>query len=934
MLCRIKRWVSIILIVICISAYNRSLAQENHKGLGDLQIFKTTQNKNIVTHVLKITNNSDQQQQGVINLDSPEEISSLSAHEKKYNIAPGDSSFISFKLVINQYAKAGIKSIKYTKIDQNGRFLESVKTTLEIQKREQLNLIAISAPIVITIPNDSIRVNVYVKNGGNNDENVKLVFNVPGLQGAPQFVEISGIVKAMEQKSFVYSFYQSRNLAATDQYQVYITGMKGDNKTVFEFKTVNIRNISSIRSYVDPMSYDAYKSEDNALSLSYRMYNGMFNTMQIRGGGYIDLPQGYLHLKGNVYKYDGSTTPQITNTELTYKLMENEFSVGNVSEMMEVPVYGRGAKATFTSNDKNKSIIFGVVDQNFNLVSPEPMFSDYYSFYIKGDLGAMNYKKGLEGSFLFQKNPYEKSDNSVAGMIWRTTIGNDWKIGIKTYAAFSDYVALNKEKYTGMAEATYQGVIGRDLNVNGSAFYSSGYFPGSRRGATSFYQGAIKSIADKIFLSGSYSYNKSEPKSFVYEYTYQSENNYGSIGLSLPKVLNISPSLQYLYQYESSNSYSMMGFGTPNGNLSMNANRLSLQFRWQSMNVKHSVYGSVQAGMYKNVYDDQWENQRKYSLNYSFNGFTLSSSYQNGAFYIYEQLKTNINRGQFERTALGGSYNKMIGKKVSFSSSLNFSNDSFQGNMYTANSAVKFNSGEQWSFYVNGYWSQYRYLSATRDNWNMEVGITHYFNKTLPSSKRKSKLIAQVYYDKNLNNQFDKEDEPVSDYLVDVADKVFITNKDGEARYNHVPYGEYTIKPLSAGKWFFKAKDITVNKSKTKINIPLIQNGIIQGKIYYTYDKSSLKTELRYSGIRLFITNKESEIIQTVITDNNGHFSTFVPEGDYHLILDKSTLMENTECLDYNRKITIKSEDKIITEDFEVKVKGRHIYMKRFTASY
>ncbi|MDD4398377.1 MAG: hypothetical protein PHS01_02355, partial [Dysgonamonadaceae bacterium] len=177
-------------------------------------------------------------------------------------------------------------------------------------------------------------------------------------------------------------------------------------------------------------------------------------------------------------------------------------------------------------------------------------------------------------------------------------------------------------------------------------------------------------------------------------------------------------------------------------------------------------------------------------------------------------------------------------------------------------------------------------------------------------------------------------DEPVSNYLVDVADKVFITNKDGEARYNHVPYGEYTIKPLSAGKWFFKAKDITVNKSKTKINIPLIQNGIIQGKIYYTYDKSSLKTELRYSGIRLFITNKESEIIQTVITDNNGHFSTFVPEGDYHLILDKSTLMENTECLDYNRKITIKSEDKIITEDFEVKVKGRHIYMKRFTASY
>lgn len=705
MLCKIKKWVSIILIVLSVSAFSKVSAQETNKVLMDLQIHQTSQTKNIVTHVLKITNNSDQQQQGVISLDSSEEISALSTREKKYNIAPGDSSFVSFKLVINQYANAGIKNIKYSILDQNGRSLESVETTVEIQKREQLNLITNSAPIVITIPNDSIQVSVYVKNRGNSDEDVILVFNVPGLQGSSQFVEMTGTVKAMEQKAFVFSFYQSRNLAATDQYQVNITGMKGINKTIFDSKTINIKNISSIRDYVDPLIYGGFKSEDNALSLSYRMYNGMFNTMQIRGGGYLDLPQGYVHLKGNVYKYNGSTTPQITNTELTYKLMENEFSIGNVSEMLEVPVYGRGAKATFTSNDKNRSITIGAVDQNFNLVSPEPMFSDYYSFYVKGDLGAMIYNKGLEGSFLFQKNPYEKTENSVAGIDWRTAIGKDWKIGVRTYGALSNYVTLNKKKYTGMVEATYQGVIGSDLNVNGSAFYSSGYFPGNRKGATSFYQGVGKSITDKIFISGSYSYNKSEPKSYVYEYSYKSENNYGNIGLSLPKVLNITPSLQYLYQLESSNSYSMMGFGSPNSSLSMKANRLCLQFRWQSKNVKHSFYGSAQTGIYKDVYDDQMEYQRKYSLNYSFNGFTVSSSYQSGAFYIYEQLKANTNRGQFERTAIGGSYNKMIGKKVSFSSSVNFSNDSYQGNMYTVNSAVKFNPVEQWSFNVNGYWS-------------------------------------------------------------------------------------------------------------------------------------------------------------------------------------------------------------------------------------
>lgn len=291
MLCGIKRWISIILIVLSVSAFSKVSAQETNKVLMDLQIHQTSQTKNIVTHVLKITNNSNQQQQGVISLDSSEEISSLSTREKKYNIVPGDSSFVSFKLVINQYANAGIKNIKYSILDQNGRSLESVETTVEIQKREQLNLITNSAPIVITIPNDSIQVSVYVKNRGNSDENVILVFNVPGQQGSSQFVEMTGMVKAMDQKAFVFSFYQSRNLAATDQYQVNITGMKGINKTIFDSKTINIKNISSIRDYVDPLIYGGFKSEDNALSLSYRMYNGMFNTMQMRGGGYLDLPR-------------------------------------------------------------------------------------------------------------------------------------------------------------------------------------------------------------------------------------------------------------------------------------------------------------------------------------------------------------------------------------------------------------------------------------------------------------------------------------------------------------------------------------------------------------------------------------------------------------------------------------------------------------------
>jgi hypothetical protein len=401
------------------------------------------------------------------------------------------------------------------------------------------------------------------------------------------------------------------------------------------------------------------------------------------------------------------------------------------------------------------------------------MFSDYYTFYVKGTLGGMNYKKGIEGSFLFQKNPYEQTDNSVAGIDWRTTVGADWKISFKTYGALSDYVTLNKKKITGMVEASYQGVIGNTINLNGATFYSSGYFPGNRRGATSFYQGVSRRLSDKMFFSGSFSYNKSEPKSYTYIYNYKSINNYGNLSLSLPKVLNITPSLQYLYQYESSNSYSLMGLGPTDTDISMKANRMSLQLRWQSRNSEHSVYGNVQTGLYGDVFNNRLLYQGKYSLSYSYNGLTLSTSYQNGAFYIYEQLKAKMESGQFNRTSMGGAYNKMLGKKISFTTSFNLSNDSYQGIMYSVNGSAKYSPVKNLSLFTNGYWSKYDFMGITLDSWNFEVGITYNFNKTRPSSKRKSKLIAQVYYDKNLNNQFDKDEEPVSDYLVDISNKIF-----------------------------------------------------------------------------------------------------------------------------------------------------------------
>src|SRR5690606_7293043 len=123
-----------------------------------------------------------------------------------------------------------------------------------------------------------------------------------------------------------FRFLPSSNLTTADMFQVVITAMKGKNKSIFDSKTIPIKNIVSGRNYIERNIFGGNNfSSDNSLSVSYRQYDTNFNMLQVRGGGYINMTDGYLHLKGNVYKQSSTNLPQITNTSLTYKLNNNSF---------------------------------------------------------------------------------------------------------------------------------------------------------------------------------------------------------------------------------------------------------------------------------------------------------------------------------------------------------------------------------------------------------------------------------------------------------------------------------------------------------------------------------------------------------------------------------------------------------------------------------
>lgn len=923
-----------VMLFLCFFTIESIKAQSATQIPIKMEIKESFINDQILSHVIKFTNTSDIEFKGNVKFETESEINPLSRNSRPVSISPNDSSFVAFKLIVGKDISAGTKVVRYDLFNEGYELVMSGGVNIEIEERVSIHLTTDNTPVMLINPEDSVRINVTVNNFGNSTEEITIVFNVPELRGVSPFTELKAVIQPMSRKHFTYSFIPSNNLLTSAQFPVNVTAMKGKEKMLFGSRTVTVQNVLSSRNYRDEnhMSsfYAGVGSNDNSFTLSYRQYNSLSGIMQMQGGGNLNLPAGYLQLKGNLYKYNSMQIPIISNSSLMYKLYDNEFTLGNLSEQMELPLFGRGAKVKFSDDDKKSSLTFGAIDQNFNLVSSNPWFKDYYSFYAVGEFGANSYDKGTKVSYLYQRNPYERAGYQLGSLQWRSVIGKDWNIEAKAHVAMAEYETVDSDKFSVAAELRYSGIVSEKVSLNGSGYYSDGYFPGSRRGTINFSQGMNFQLVKNMQLSGSYGYNKTEPKYISSKYEYLSENSNGNLFLSLPKISRFYTSIYYRHQGERSSVYTIYSDNKDMpGYSSMSSNRFGWQWRWQNPGMEHSLFGTIEAGFFKDPMESKNISQSKATLNYSFDWLNIDFSYQKGAYYLYEYMMSKTQNSDFYRYTVSASVQKNISRKISLSSGANFTRDSYQGSIPSVNVNTSWSPNNKLSLFLNSYWYRYTFVNS-KNMFNTEIGMTYNFGKTRPDSGRKSRITAQIYYDYNSNNKFDNEDKPASGYLININDNSFISDKNGEVRYSQVPYGDYEVKPVKVDRWFFNKKKLNINGGKTKLSIPLMQSGTIRGSIKYTKSELSVEIVPRYEGFRFTITNSDNSITRIIVTDNSGNFTTFLPQGIYTITLDKKTLMEYTDCKKSVSVFQVEAGQVTILDDFEIEVKERKVNIKRF----
>ncbi|HBX46080.1 MAG TPA: hypothetical protein DEG28_09395, partial [Porphyromonadaceae bacterium] len=147
----------IYILLLCFFAVG-GLKAQSEAGMPGVEIRQSFVNDQIISHIIKVGNPSAKAFHGFITPALPEGVRNLTATGRELTVAPGDSTFVSYKLVMAKNIPAGRKTVAYTLFDDHRKQLLRRETHIDIEKRERIFLAADEAPILVTHPEDSIRI--------------------------------------------------------------------------------------------------------------------------------------------------------------------------------------------------------------------------------------------------------------------------------------------------------------------------------------------------------------------------------------------------------------------------------------------------------------------------------------------------------------------------------------------------------------------------------------------------------------------------------------------------------------------------------------------------------------------------------------------------------------------------------------------------------
>jgi hypothetical protein len=222
----------------------------------------------------------------------------------------------------------------------------------------------------------------------------------------------------------------------------------------------------------------------------------------------------------------------------------------------------------------------------------------------------------------------------------------------------------------------------------------------------------------------------------------------------------------------------------------------------------------------------------------------------------------------------------------------------------------------------------------TNSNVNLSVSIRKEFGIPIPfAEKRHATNTISAFYDINGNHMKDKNEPIMENIIVRIDGNEVITNAKGEAEIANMPIGTYPISIIALDKmegWFPDLEDSITIMNNGLINIPFVRGVKVYGDVILDRQKIAITDKDKvFDMSRIKVTAIGSKTYNT-LTDIDGHFEFYLPNGEYTLTMDESILGDVYKLSKNNIPITLKTSQDGIYMSFYIVEKRRKVNFKTF----
>lgn len=926
----------------------------------------------IISNLFKVYNNTSESIKFTLDILHPGTWKYLTKKDGLYEVAPNDTIFIPVILIPDKLINGNTEvMINAFIIDEKNQQIGDDYFSLKTQKKISWDVnVEPSNKFYFKNDESSKRFTYSIENTGNHKQDIFVSYRT--LRGDIALLDTNN--NKLYNPNFTFSLNSSEDTSLTyvasiesskdrnfkkvstnsylpnstinyKKYSLFINSSEPKGLEVGSFKKGNkidfikLPNQTKVRDYGYP--YFPLIVEANAQNL---LDLNSFMSINMRGFKQLNEKASVSYFSQINYNRNHYTNNFLTNSPWYVGYFDDRktIEVGNISgNIIGINSYGKGIKATYSYLEKHKSGAFlikapGVFGPTRNLSY------GLFQTYVHNESFKVTGRAGRQENYTANRN------------INSFSLQPSFNINKKHYFTTIGALSRRENYFLDSSNTTYGYLVGGNYN---SQFLDKTlkFNIGTRYNSRGFSNGSYS----RFGINHRTSYIISSKWDVYLANNYQNTNTYNSVDQSLIfKQELLTNSLIFNTQNEKG-SFQPGLFYDYRDFLSNRIHNRGISFRYSTFDFAQNfmVSSFFRAGYALPV--DLEDRKNYFNLQFSslfrYRVWNLTTRYNYGAF-SGTSLQTQVYNGITPQNVRLSLQNQHQFKNRHFILESNlvynygnvFSNHTigyYPEIFYFTNNGWRFSVRGNYNFNSSYYGNIYlddpllsSFDSETERNYiqNVNIGATvrKEFGVPIPFIKKTSASLDFIsFYDINGNGEKDNDEPTIENVVLRLGAKEVITNKKGEAAIKNIPMETYDFTVFALDDlqgWFPNTDDSLQIVTSNTTYIPFVRGVKVYGDVVLDRQKIAVAdTSKPFDLSRIKISAVNGKIYNT-LTDVNGRFEFYMPNGDYIMTMDETILGDKYTITRNNIPMKLTNKQDGVYISFYIIEKRKKVVIKEF----